>query len=86
MPVTDEECAAQAIATLAVLSAEQQEAKSNMEALLSSGDEDSFIDIHELFALFNTLYFESKLAEVELSWSNRLTLYPPRIPPHRPRS
>jgi hypothetical protein len=85
MPITDEECAAHAIAALEDLSAEQLEAKSKIEALLASGDEDSFVDIHELFALFDTLYFESKLSKVELQWSSRLTLYrPPRR--HPPRS
>jgi hypothetical protein len=75
MPLTDEECAAHAIAALADLSAAQREAKSQVDALLAAGDDDSLVDIHELFALFNTLYFQSKLAAVELQWSSRLTLY-----------
>jgi hypothetical protein len=85
MPPTDEECAAHAIAALANLSAAQQSAKAQISALLAAGDDNSFVDIHELFALFNTLYFESRLAAVELQWSTRLTLYlTPRRPASRP--
>ncbi|KAI6836167.1 hypothetical protein KC340_g5303 [Hortaea werneckii] len=73
MPLTDEDAALQAISTLDPLSKEQHEAKEKMDAILST--EDPFIDIYELFALYNILYFRSLLLpRVEVSWSNRLTL------------
>jgi hypothetical protein len=76
MPVSDEDAAVMAIAKLVKLTPEQQSAKSNIELLLKTGDDDSFVDIHELFGLFNILYFRSLLVpRVEVSWSNRLTLY-----------
>jgi hypothetical protein len=78
MPPTDEECAANAIAALADLSPAQRQAKSRIDAILASGDQDSHVDIHELFGLFDALYFESRLSAVELHWSTRLTLYRPR--------
>ncbi|KAI6848209.1 hypothetical protein KC332_g2715 [Hortaea werneckii] len=73
MPLTDEDAALQAISTLDPLTKEQHEAKEKIDAILST--EDPFIDIHELFALYNILYFRSLLLpRVEVSWSNRLTL------------
>ena len=76
MPISDEDAAIMAIAKLVKLTPEQQSAKSNIELLLTTGDDDSFVDIHELFGLFNILYFRSLLVpRVEVSWSNRLTLY-----------
>ena len=73
MVITDEDAAAQAIGSLDPLSAEQEEAASKVKAILESHD--PFIDIHELFSLYNTLYFRSLLLpRVEVSWSPRLTL------------
>lgn len=73
MVMTDEDAAAQAIETLLSLSTEQKEAASKLESVLKSID--PFIDIHELFALYNTLYFRSLLLpRVQVSWSPRLTL------------
>jgi len=59
MAMTDEEAAAHAISSLDPLSDEQKEAKSKIKSILNSTD--PFIDIHELFALYNTLYFRSLL-------------------------
>ncbi|TKA33773.1 hypothetical protein B0A50_00609 [Salinomyces thailandicus] len=71
--MTDEDAALQAIATLDPLSEQQEEAKAEINLILSS--EDPFIDIHELFQLYNVLYFRSLLLpRVEVSWSARLTL------------
>ena len=73
MSVTDEDAALQAIATLDPLSCKQHEAKAKIDSLLTS--DHPFIDIHELFALYDTLYFRSLLLpRVEVSWSARLTL------------
>lgn len=73
MPVTDEDAALQAISTLDPLSKEQHEAKAKIDGILASGD--PFIDIYELFKLYNILYFRSLLVrKVEVSWSPRLTL------------
>lgn len=73
MPVTDEDAAIQAIASLDPLSKDQQDAKENIDSLINSPD--PFIDIHILFSLYNTLYFQSLLLpRVEVSWSPRLTL------------
>lgn len=73
MVMTDEDAAAQAIETLLSLSTEQKEAASKLESTLKSSD--PFIDIHELFALYNILYFRSLLLpRVQVSWSPRLTL------------
>jgi hypothetical protein len=75
MAITDEEAAAAAIDSLEHLSRAQEEAYSEITAILSAGDEDSFIDTHQLFSLYNVLYFNSKLLpHAELSWSPRLTL------------
>ena len=73
MAITDEEAALKAIATLADLSNEQQAAKERIDATLKA--DDPFADIHDLFSLYNTLYFRSLLLpRVEVSWSPRLTL------------
>lgn len=73
MPVTDEDAAIEAIEFLASPSKEQDDARSQIKTLLVS--DDPFIDIHELFKLYNTLYFRSLLLpRVEVSWSPRLTL------------
>jgi len=73
MAITDAEAAAMAIGSLDPLSDEQQKAKSKVESITTS--KDPFIDIHELFALYNTLYFRTLLLpRVEVSWSSRLTL------------
>lgn len=73
MPVTDEESAIQAIATLNELSDQQKDAKAKINTTLTSNE--PFIDIHELFSLYNILYFRSLLLpRVEASWSARLTL------------
>ena len=74
MPVTDEEAALAAIATLEVLSAEQQEALNAINAILHNGE--PFVDIHELASRYNVLYFRKLLLpRVEVLWSPRLTLY-----------
>ncbi|KAK4494613.1 hypothetical protein PRZ48_013969 [Zasmidium cellare] len=73
MPYTDEDAALEAISQLAASSPEQEEAKAKIDNILTS--DDPFIDIHELFGLYNTLYFRSLLVpRVEVSWSSRLTL------------
>jgi hypothetical protein len=75
MSVPDEEAAAQAITSLAELSKDQIQAKAEIDALLKSGDEDSFVDIHALFKLYNVVYFRGLLLpRVEVLWSDRLTL------------
>lgn len=73
MVITDKDAATQTIETLLSLSTEQKEVASKLESVLKSSD--PFIDIHELFALYNTLYFRSLLLpRVQVSWSPRLTL------------
>lgn len=76
MTVTDEEAALQAIASFVNqdgLSKEQQEAKFEINKVIAS--DDPFIDICELFANYNVLYFRSLLVpRIEVSWSPRLTL------------
>lgn len=73
MPLTDEDAAVQAIAALDPLSNEQDEAKLKIDSILTS--ETPFVDIHELFSLYDILYFRSLLGlRVEVSWSPRLTL------------
>jgi hypothetical protein len=75
MSVSDEEAAAQAITCLADLNKNQKQAKDEIDTLLEAGDEDSFVDIHDLFKLYNVLYFRELLVpRVEVSWSDRLTL------------
>lgn len=73
MPVTDEDAALAAVATLETLSPEQSEALKSINAILHNGE--PFVDIHELFAHFNILYFRKLLLpRVEVIWSPRLTL------------
>ncbi|KAK5165144.1 uncharacterized protein LTR77_009242 [Saxophila tyrrhenica] len=73
MPPTNGEAALAAITTLADPSKEQKAAQSSIESLLASSD--PFLDIHEVFKHYNTLYFRSLLLpRVEVSWSSRLTL------------
>lgn len=73
MPLTDEDSAVQAIACLADTTDKQRNAKAKIDDLLAT--DNPFIDIHELFALYNVLYFRSiLLPRVEVSWSPRLTL------------
>lgn len=74
MPVTDEEAALAAIATLEDLSAEQQEALRAINTILHNVE--PFVDIHELSKHYNILYFRKLLLpRVEVLWSPRLTLY-----------
>ncbi|KAK5121499.1 hypothetical protein LTR85_005332 [Meristemomyces frigidus] len=73
MPMTDDDAALLAISTLDPLSETQKDAKANIDSIL--GADYPFIDIHELFRLYNVLYFRSLLLpRVEVSWSARLTL------------
>jgi hypothetical protein len=73
MPVTDEEAALAAVATLHSLSPEQTEALDGINAILHNGE--PFVDVHELFALYHLLYFRKLLLpRVEVIWSPRLTL------------
>src|ERR1700745_2791747 len=75
MRLTDDEAAAAALSALREPTPAQVAAKVDIDALLSSGDEDSFVDVHELFKLYNVLYFRCQLLpRVELIWSARLTL------------
>lgn len=71
--VTDEESALQAIATLAELSDEQQEALQAINTIIHS--DEPFVDVHELVSHYNVLYFRKLLLpRVEVLWSPRLTL------------
>ncbi|KXS97863.1 hypothetical protein AC578_7645 [Pseudocercospora eumusae] len=73
MPVTDEDAAIQAITTFTSPTQEQSDTKAKIDQILAS--DDPFIDIHELFGLYDILYFRSVLKpRVEVSWSPRLTL------------
>jgi hypothetical protein len=73
MPVTDEDAALAAIAALETLSAEQQEALDAINTIVHNGE--PFVDIHELIAHYNVLYFRKLLLpRVEVIWSPRLTL------------
>jgi hypothetical protein len=73
MPVTDEDAALQAIATLEHLSAEQQLALAAVNTILQS--DEPFVDIHVLLGHYNVLYFRRLLLpRVEVIWSPRLTL------------
>ncbi|KAF2267035.1 hypothetical protein CC78DRAFT_566449 [Lojkania enalia] len=73
MPVTDEDAALQAMATLETLSDDQTRALKSINTILH--DREPFVDIHELFALYNVLYFRNLLVpRVEVLWSPRLTL------------
>jgi fucose 4-O-acetylase-like acetyltransferase len=71
--LTDEDAALQAISTLEELSAEQQEALKSINTIMNNGE--PFVDVHELFAHYNVLYFRKLLLpRVEVLWSPRLTL------------
>jgi hypothetical protein len=73
--VTDEEAALRATSSLDSPSAAQQSAKSQIDRLLYADDGNPFVDIHELFPLYDVLYFCGRLSgNVEVSWSKRLTL------------
>lgn len=75
MPTTDEEAAIAAIETLIDLSDEQQKAQAEINSVLHSELDSPFVDIHELFRLYDIFYFRSMLQNrVEVSWSKRLTL------------
>ncbi|KAH9865668.1 hypothetical protein J1614_009254 [Plenodomus biglobosus] len=74
MPVTDEDSALAAIATLDTPSVEQQEALRAVNRIIHNNAE-PFVDVHELFAHYNVLYFRKLLLpRVEVLWSPRLTL------------
>lgn len=63
-----------AITSLDESSAAQQAAEAEIKNILHASHE-PFVDIHKLFALYNTLYFRDVLLpRVEVSWSPRLTL------------
>jgi hypothetical protein len=71
--LTDEDAALRAIATLGELSAEQEGASKAIHTIMRNGE--PFVDVHELFAHYNVLYFRKLLLpRVEVLWSPRLTL------------
>jgi hypothetical protein len=71
--LTDEDAALQAVAALEGLSDEQHAALDAITAILHNGE--PFVDIHQLFAHYNVLYFRKLLVpRVEVLWSPRLTL------------
>jgi hypothetical protein len=75
MPVTDEDAALAAVASLQLekLSAEQQDALQAINTIIHDGE--PFVDVHELFAHYNVLYFRKLLLpRVQVIWSPRLTL------------
>jgi hypothetical protein len=75
MPVTDEDAALAAVASLQVekLSAEQQSALQAINTIVHDGE--PFVDVQELFVHYNVLYFRKLLLPpVEVIWSPRLTL------------
>lgn len=73
MAATDLDAALAAIATLESLSDEQQRALSSIQLVRTNGE--PFVDVHELFALYDVLYFRKLLSpRVEVIWSPRLTL------------
>jgi hypothetical protein len=73
MPVTDEDAALHAIATLDVLSIEQQDALQAINTVMCNGE--PFLNVHELFGYYDKLYFRNLLVpRVEVFWSPRLTL------------
>jgi len=75
MPVTDEEAAIAAIETLIESSDDQQKAQAEIDSVLHSELYSPFVDINELFRLYDIFYFRSLLQDrVEVSWSKRLTL------------
>ncbi len=73
MPVTDQDAALAAVATLEKLSPDQADALTSINAIRDNGE--PFVDIQELLALFNVLYFRKLLLpRVQVVWSPRLTL------------
>ncbi|KAB2577461.1 putative zinc finger rad18 domain-containing protein [Lasiodiplodia theobromae] len=73
MSLTDDAAAAQAIHALDALTPDQRAAQADLARILHA--DTPFVDVHELFALVDTLYFRATLrARVEVSWSSRLTL------------
>jgi hypothetical protein len=71
--LSDEDAALQAIATLEELSREQRESWTAINTIVHNGE--PFVDVHELFAHYNVLYFgKLLLPRVEVLWSPRLTL------------
>lgn len=74
-PLTDEGAAIAAIATLTPWSNEQKAAHDQIQAIIQDEKKHPVVDIHQMFGLYNTLYFRSLLLpRVEVSWSSRLTL------------
>ncbi|KAE9963006.1 hypothetical protein BLS_009797 [Venturia inaequalis] len=74
-PLTDEGAAIAAITTLTALSDEQKAAHDQIQSIINDEDKHPIVDIHQLFGLYNTLYFRSLLLpRVEVYWSSRLTL------------
>ncbi|KAL1646855.1 hypothetical protein SLS58_002990 [Diplodia intermedia] len=72
-PLTDDAAAALAIHALDALTPDQRVAQADLARILHH--DETFVDVHELFALFDTLYFGATLrARVDVSWSSRLTL------------
>ncbi|KAI2487907.1 SprT multi-domain protein [Pyrenophora tritici-repentis] len=73
MPATDLDAALAAIATLETLSDKQQRALSSIHVIRRNGE--PFVDVHDLFALYDVLYFRNLLlSRVQVIWSPRLTL------------
>ncbi|KAK5153786.1 SprT-like family-domain-containing protein [Cryomyces antarcticus] len=73
MSLTDEGAAIQAISSLDPLTETQVTAQREITNIVYS--DDPSVDIHELFRMYNTLYFRGLLLpRVEVSWSSRLTL------------
>lgn len=71
--LTDEDAALQAIASLEELSKGQQHVLKSITTIIHNGE--PFVDVHELFAHYNVLYFRGLLLpRVEVLWSPRLTL------------
>jgi hypothetical protein len=71
--LTDEDAALQAVAALEDLSDEQHAALEAITTTLHNGE--PFVDIHQLFAHYNVLYFGKLLVpRVQVLWSPRLTL------------
>lgn len=74
-PLIDEGAAIAAITTLTILSEEQIAAHGQIQTIIKDEEKYPMVDIHQLFGLYNTLYFRSLLLpRVEVSWSSRLTL------------
>ena len=76
MPASkDEEAALAAITTLNNLSKEQEDAQTKILAILHADQSSPHVDIHELFGLYDVLYFRAMLSpRVEVQWSPRLTI------------